>query len=141
MPAYYIHAKTLLLGIHAREWITPASVTYVIKQLVENRKNNTWADKVDFYVVPVLNPDGYEYTHTNDRLWRKNRKNPELGDCAGTDLNRNFGYKWGGLGASKDPCDETYAGSAAFSEPESKAIQDYVTSQGNKFKVRIYLII
>jgi carboxypeptidase A4 len=108
----------------------------VIKELVENRKNNTWADKVDFYIVPVLNPDGYEYTHTNDRLWRKNRKNPELGKCAGTDLNRNFGFKWGGLGASKNPCDETYAGSAAFSEPESKAIQDYVTSKGKIFKVR-----
>jgi carboxypeptidase A4 len=132
VPAYY----TQILGIHAREWISPASVTYIIKELVENRQNNLWADKMDFYVVPVLNPDGYEYTHTNDRLWRKNRRNPQLGGCAGTDLNRNFGYKWGGLGSSKNPCAETYAGTAAFSEPESKAIRDYVTSQGNKFKVR-----
>lgn len=90
---------------------------------------------MDFYIVPVLNPDGYEYTHTIDRMWRKNRRVPKTGSCIGTDLNRNFGYKWGGLGASKNPCDETFRGTAAFSEPESKAIKDYITSQRKKFKV------
>ena len=28
---------------------------------------------VDWYIAPLLNPDGYEYTHTDQRLWRKNR--------------------------------------------------------------------
>lgn len=41
------------------------------------------------YFLPVVNPDGYEYTHTIDRLWRKNRKGS--GTCSGVDLNRNFG--------------------------------------------------
>lgn len=29
--------------------------------------------EADFYIMPVLNPDGYEHSHTNDRLWRKTR--------------------------------------------------------------------
>lgn len=42
------------------------------------------------YILPVLNPDGYEYTHTHDRMWRKNRA--QYGECIGVDLNRNFRY-------------------------------------------------
>ena len=38
----------------------------------------------------------YEFSRTKDRLWRKTRSTPRLGRCAGVDLNRNFGYKWGG---------------------------------------------
>lgn len=43
------------------------------------------------YFLPVVNPDGYEYTHVKDRLWRKNRKPTR--QCTGTDLNRNFGWE------------------------------------------------
>jgi carboxypeptidase A4 len=122
-------------GIHAREWISPASVTYIIQELIENREANTWADNLDFYIVPVVNPDGYEYTHNGNRLWRKNRRDPQLGRCSGTDLNRNFGYKWGGAGSSKDRCQEIYAGSAPFSEPETQAIQRFVTGLGASVRV------
>lgn len=77
-------------GIHAREWITPATVTYIINQFVNNLENEPSAIRdLDLYFLPVANPDGYEYSHTTDRLWRKNRARP--GFCAGTDLNRNFG--------------------------------------------------
>lgn len=30
-------------------------------------------EQADFYIMPVLNPDGYEHSHTHDRLWRKTR--------------------------------------------------------------------
>jgi murein tripeptide amidase MpaA len=69
-PAMWIDA-----GIHAREWVTPATATYMMKELVENNKQypSKITDLVDWYILPVLNPDGYEYTRTTDRLWRKNR--------------------------------------------------------------------
>ena len=46
----------------------------------------------------------YEFSHTTDRLWRKNRNpNPgTFGFCPGVDLNRNFGYKWGHEVRSRD---------------------------------------
>ena len=53
-------------GIHAREWVAPAMTLYIINQLVENNAaNRNLTDAVDWYILPVLNPDGYEYSHTN----------------------------------------------------------------------------
>ncbi|XP_059479900.1 carboxypeptidase B-like [Neocloeon triangulifer] len=122
-PAIFIDG-----GIHAREWIAPATVSYIIKELVENRSRySSFANAIDFHIVPLLNVDGYEYTHTSDRLWRKNRAKTNS-KCFGVDVNRNFGYKWGGVGASRSACSEVYRGPSAFSELESKAIQDYIMS-------------
>jgi carboxypeptidase A4 len=94
---------------------------------VENRANyTTFVNDVDFHIVPLLNVDGYRYSHSKNRMWRKNRKIIP-GSCNGVDLNRNFGYKWGQIGgATVDTCAWNYAGKDAFSEPESKAIQNYV---------------
>lgn len=123
-------------GIHAREWISPATVTYIINQFVENYDTESEdVRNLDWYIAPLVNPDGYEYSHTTDRLWRKNRS--KQGQCIGTDLNRNFGYRWGGKGSSKNPCTETYGGSSAFSEPESQAIRNFILSSGANFKAYI----
>lgn len=55
-------------GIHAREWIAPAMALYIINQLVENNATNSdLTDGVDWFIVPVLNPDGYEYSHNTVR--------------------------------------------------------------------------
>ncbi|CAK9812749.1 Carboxypeptidase B [Anthophora plagiata] len=117
-------------GIHAREWISPAAVTWVINELVENSDSL----EADYYILPVANPDGYEYTFTRDRLWRKNRKRSVGSLCTGVDLNRNFGYRWGGMGTSKDPCREIYAGSGPFSEPETNAIKNFFEASAANFK-------
>jgi carboxypeptidase A4 len=118
-------------GIHAREWISPATVTYIIDQIVENwEEQPEQIRKANWYILPVANPDGYEYTHTNDRLWRKNRK---WGYCWGVDLNRNFGYKWGGKGSSRNKCSQVYAGQSAFSEPENKAVRDFLSNLAANF--------
>ena len=49
-----------------------------------------------FYYVPVFNPDGYQYTFTEDRLWRKTRSTNVNSTCVGTDANRNWDIMWGG---------------------------------------------
>ena len=109
----------------------------------------------------------YEYTRTNkrNRYWRKNRgKNPGS-NCIGVDLNRNWGYKWGGMGASTNPCrytirkkviilksffeetipdisfyfSDTYRGSKAFSEPETKAVRDFILRQRQKQDFKVFI--
>uniref|UniRef100_A0A182WW69 Peptidase M14 domain-containing protein n=1 Tax=Anopheles quadriannulatus TaxID=34691 RepID=A0A182WW69_ANOQN len=122
-------------GIHAREWISPATVTYIANELVEDWDNQPdHLRNVDWYVLPVHNPDGYEHSHQYDRLWRKNRGGLQYGPCAGVDLNRNYGYKWGGQGTSKQPCSEIFAGSGPFSEPESKAVSEFMQSSAADWK-------
>jgi len=75
-----------------------------------------------FAFYPVANPDGYSFSWTNDRLWRKNRRPPPQGsNCYGVDLNRNWdsqGYGEG-HGSSSNPCSDVYHGIAAYSEPET----------------------
>ncbi|KAG4072020.1 hypothetical protein HA402_010957 [Bradysia odoriphaga] len=114
-------------GIHAREWIAPATALYIIHELVENySENQKLLENLNWIVVPVLNPDGYEYTHTQERFWRKTRK--PTGNCAGTDANRNFDYHWSEIGSSSNPCSDTFHGKNAFSEPETIALRDLMHS-------------
>jgi len=133
-------------GIHAREWIAVATATFLLDKIVDVFKSNDTStceakavQSVDWYIAPLLNPDGYEYSHTNDRMWRKNRSPPPAGSsCYGTDLNRNWDVIGFGAGAtSSNPCSETYKGTAKNSEPETKVISE--TIQKYKSNIRIYL--
>ncbi|GBM53074.1 Carboxypeptidase B [Araneus ventricosus] len=123
-------------GIHAREWISPATVTYIAHSLVSeydvNEDVKDLVDYFDWYILPVVNPDGYVYSHSVNRMWRKSRRGRML-FCRGVDLNRNFAFHWREGGSSSSPCSETYAGFTAFSEPETKAISDYIFTQKEKF--------
>ncbi|KAK7069175.1 hypothetical protein SK128_003492 [Halocaridina rubra] len=109
---------------HAREWISPAVATYIAQQL--SLAGSQFLKLVTVIVVPLTNPDGYEYTHTTDRFWRKNRRrNIDPSGCVGIDLNRNWNISWGNLdGTSNDPCSFQYCGDSAFSEPETRAIRN-----------------
>ena len=49
-------------GTHAREWIGPAAAVYLIHRLVENNTDVDLVKKLDWRIIPVLNPDGYEYS-------------------------------------------------------------------------------
>lgn len=110
-------------GIHAREWIAPATAMYAINQLVEHATDNTNVlSNLTWVILPVVNPDGYEYSHEQERFWRKTRK--PSGKCKGTDGNRNFDFHWGEVGASSSSCSDTYRGDTAFSEPETRAVRD-----------------
>jgi murein tripeptide amidase MpaA len=98
------------------------------------------AMNVDWYIIPMANPDGYEYTWTDNRNWRKTRSKVSS-ICYGVDPNRNFAFSWltpdetGDLGASKAPCHDLYAGSKPFSENETFAIENFMVSNRDKFDV------
>jgi len=114
-------------GQHAREWLTPPTVCYIATQLLlpENQK---YYDAFEWHLAPVMNPDGYQYTWTNNRLWRKNRAPTSNPSCVGTDLNRNWAYQWNTGGSSSNPCSDTFHGGAPFNAVETKAVSDYITA-------------
>lgn len=124
-------------GIHAREWISPATVTYILNEILTSNDDafRTMVESFDWYVFPHVNPDGFVYTHTTNRLWRKTRSRGT--ECYGADANRNWGFKWMEIGASSDECSETYAGKEAFSEIETKTLAEFVT--GIKDELLMYV--
>lgn len=127
---------------HAREWVATEMAMRLIKYLTANygsdERVTNLLDNVEVWIMPVGNPDGYQYTFTNERLWRKNlRDNDGDGQITladGVDLNRNFASKWGydDEGSSPDPTSETYRGTAPNSEPEVQALVNFI--QNNDFK-------
>jgi hypothetical protein len=128
-PAIFLEA-----GIHAREWIAGAVATYVINELLNGNDPvvKAWTEQYEWHIVPIANPDGFEFSHTSTRLWRKTRSTVSGSTCRGADPNRNWGFRWGTGGSSAAPCDDTYMGRAAFSEPETKALSDYISTFGSR---------
>jgi hypothetical protein len=129
----YIYCQCL---IHAREWISGGVCQWIAYNLLNQYSTvpfvTSLLDQLEIVFVPFVNPDGYEYTWTNDRMWRKNRRPNQGSTCAGTDLNRNYPEKWGNGGGSTNPCSETYEGTAANSEIETQNTILYYNSLANK---------
>ncbi|CAH2093038.1 unnamed protein product [Euphydryas editha] len=125
-------------GIHAREWITISVVTYIADQFARNLDNlPEYITNKDWYFLPVVNPDGYHFSYSSERMWRKNRARVG-GTIFGVDLNRNFGYSWGRGGlehTSDDPSHINFRGPEPFSEPETAAIKDFILYSGTRFKI------
>uniref|UniRef100_A0A0A9Z8P4 Carboxypeptidase B n=1 Tax=Lygus hesperus TaxID=30085 RepID=A0A0A9Z8P4_LYGHE len=138
-----VRKPALLLdaGIHAREWVGPVVAQYAIQQLLANASNANLTDGLDWYILPMLNPDGYVFSmeHPPARLWRKNKAQTFVNYCGGVDLNRNFDYVWGGPGSSDDPCSTNYRGPYPFSEPEAVAFGRFVLSIAQD--LRMYLTL
>ncbi|KAJ3380861.1 carbamoyl-phosphate synthase (glutamine-hydrolyzing) cpa2 [Lobulomyces angularis] len=129
-------------AIHSREWIGAASVLYIADQLLSLYGKDDLVTKLlniyDWIIIPVLNVDGYEYTHTNNRMWRKTRQpNGGLFGCIGTDPNRNWDYEWSKPGASSSPCSEAYYGKAPFSAIEPKLMSEFIYNR--REDVEIYI--
>ncbi|WP_042144639.1 MULTISPECIES: M14 family zinc carboxypeptidase [unclassified Pseudoalteromonas] len=118
-------------SIHAREWIGNELAIKFIKYILDNyRVNPKLMDTLTrntLYMVPCLNPDGFEYSRNHFSFWRKNRRVNGDGSY-GVDLNRNFDSKFRKGGDSNS---NTYGGPYPFSEPETRAIRDFVETHSN----------
>ena len=144
---------------HAREWMTVEAPLKVIHDLTGNSTEPEMQKRLqesEIWVVPVVNPDGYEYSRTQSSYWRKNRRPLEVDQngrptkAIGVDLNRNY---WDGTdkhhfvyrppgdtpgntrddfsATSDDPNKDTYRGPFGASEPEVKAVLDLQLSNPN----------
>ncbi|MCJ1365983.1 hypothetical protein MMC16_005108 [Acarospora aff. strigata] len=129
-PAVVLHST-----VHAREWITTMVTEYFAYNMLSNYTMSADAkalvDKYDYYIFPVVNPDGFVYSQTTDRLWRKNRQ-PTVGStCLGHDINRNWPYQWSVPdGASSDPCAADFKGVSPANAPETKVLASWMDNIG-----------
>lgn len=127
-------------GIHAREWVSPAACMNIATMYIDGYANKdatitALLSNLDIYIVPVSNPDGYVYTWTDDRMWRKTRStaanNGCTMNCDGVDPNRNYDSAWSGAGSSSNCCSDSFYGPAPFSETETLAQSNLVQTIGN----------
>ncbi|XP_030072246.1 carboxypeptidase A2 [Microcaecilia unicolor] len=122
-------------GIHAREWVTQATGLWIAHKLAADYGMDSaitsLLNNLDIYLLIVTNPDGYVFTHTDNRLWRKTRSKSAGSTCIGVDPNRNWNAGFGGPGASNNPCSDSYHGPQAESEVEVKSVVNFIKRHGN----------
>ncbi|XP_053111689.1 carboxypeptidase A1-like [Hemicordylus capensis] len=122
-------------GIHSREWITQATGLWTANKIAsefgKDASLTAILDSVDIFLEIVTNPDGFAYTHSTNRMWRKTRSINHGSSCIGVDPNRNWDAGFGGPGSSSNPCAETYHGAFPHSESEVKSIVDFILDHGN----------
>jgi hypothetical protein len=129
------HGKPRLLvtsAIHAREYTTAELMLRFAEQLLAGYGTDadaTWIlDEHEIHLLLHTNPDGRKHAETGES-WRKNTNENYCGATSpdrGADLNRNFEFQWACCGGSSGyPCDITYRGPAAASEPETQTVQAY----------------
>jgi carboxypeptidase T len=120
---------------HARELTTAEIATRFAEHLVESYDTDPTArwllDYRQIHVVPHLNPDGRRQVEQSERMWRKNDNRDACSSggfwgSIGVDLNRNHSVHFGRGVASSNPCNDTYHGPGAGSEPETQTIEAYL---------------
>ena len=128
---------------HAREWVTTMSSMFIADRAIRTYGSDPTVtnilDKFTLIIIPITNADGYEFSWTTTRLWRKNRRvNGVSGGgqtIYGVDLNRNWGFGWGvnipgfNPGSSSNRSSDVYRGTAPFSEPETQALRDFIIAR------------
>ncbi|GLW92920.1 M14 family metallopeptidase [Actinokineospora globicatena] len=131
---------------HAREHLTVEMAVYLINLLTDSyttdAKIKGLVDSREIWIIPDVNPDGGEFDISTGsyKSWRKNRQPNSGSSNVGTDLNRNWDYKWGCCnGSSGTTSSETYRGPSAASSPEVKALQNFVGSRvvGGKQQISV----
>ncbi len=118
-------------SIHAREWIghelALKFIEYVAQNSTVDPELQRSLEHASMYVVPCLNPDGYEYSRKHFSFWRKNRRVNHDGTI-GVDLNRNFSI---GFVKNNNTGSNVYGGEEPFSEAETSAIKAFVDTHSN----------
>ncbi|WP_371662299.1 M14 family metallopeptidase [Streptomyces sp. NBC_00280] len=121
---------------HAREHLTVEMALYLLRNLTStyatDSRVRSMIDSREIWIIPDLNPDGGEYDIATGsyRSWRKNRQPNSGSSNVGTDMNRNWNYRWGCCGGSSgSTSSETYRGTAAESAPEVKVVANFVRSR------------
>uniref|UniRef100_A0A0N5CHM6 Peptidase_M14 domain-containing protein n=1 Tax=Strongyloides papillosus TaxID=174720 RepID=A0A0N5CHM6_STREA len=122
-------------GMHGREWVTHSSILIIFDHIVKNIiKYKGFLEKVDVIIIPVLNPDGYEYSRREVRMWRGNRNSDDNENC-GVDLNRNYPFMW----KNPDGSCITFPGFYKLSEYESMYHSFYMDR--NKHLIKGYITL
>lgn len=120
---------------HAREHLSAEVPLLMARWLAENKDDPKVRELLrtrDIYILPMINPDGAEYDiSTGQYQWHRKNMSRNADGSTGVDLNRNYGYLWGGAGSSGSPGSDTYRGPRAFSEPESKAFKSFLEARRN----------
>ncbi|WP_236240197.1 M14 family metallopeptidase [Streptomyces sp. CC228A] len=121
---------------HAREHLTVEMALYLLREFGagygSDPRITRMVDSREIWIVPDMNPDGGEYDIASGsyRSWRKNRQPNPGSSYVGTDMNRNWDYKWGCCGGSSGSYGSaTYRGSAPESAPEVRIVADFVRSR------------
>lgn len=124
---------------HAREHLSTEVPLLLARYLLENRQKpeiSRLLSTRDIYIIPMVNPDGVEWDIRGGsyHMHRKNKRDNGRGSI-GVDLNRNYGFHWGEGGASPDPDSDIYRGPSAFSEPETRAVRDFIDQRKDNIKI------
>ncbi|WP_064741852.1 M14 family zinc carboxypeptidase [Hamadaea tsunoensis] len=121
---------------HAREHLTVemaiALAGFLTGQYAINPDVQKMVNSREIWIIPMVNPDGVSFDMVSGlyQMWRKNRQATPGSTEIGTDLNRNWGYKFACCaGSSPFPTEEDYRGPSAFSAPETQAVRDFVLSR------------
>ena len=137
---------------HAREHLSAEMPIYILDMLTNQYGKSTdlgkrvtnLVDKRRTWIVFMVNPDGLQHDLTGSpyRGWRKNRQPTPGSSKVGTDLNRNYGYKWGCCGGSSgSPGAFDYRGPRPWSTPEARAMRDFVNGRvvGGVQRIRTHI--
>ena len=121
---------------HGDEHMSLEMTLAILRWLTEGYGSDTrvteLVDTREIWIVFAVNPDGatYDIKDRTYRDWRKNRQPTPDSTYVGTDLNRNYDFRWGCCGGmSTDPKSSRFGGRAAFSAPETRAFRDFVRSR------------
>jgi hypothetical protein len=143
----------LMASLHGREITTPEIAMRMLDYLTQGYNvdaDATWiVNEFDTWIVPVANPEGRWLAELGtlppyNGYPFSQRKNAHSDGCTrwmpqpwsqyGVDLNRNHSFKWATVGSSSSPCDMTYHGASAASEPEIFHLQTLITNLFSDFR-------